>query len=151
MELAKKFNVCDGSPWCFFQDGHKPFLQEHHSNGNDIFWLDSASCHFSCPTTTLFDKLEIPFFAKAENPSSVAKLRLVEDFGSLLKGKVSQDGWEADSEQQLKNRIKKRLWELNWEAVRGSMAMVKTNLREAAGQSPQSFWVLDRNLPVYSG
>ena len=41
--------------------------------------------------------------------------------------------------------------ELNWEAVQGSMVMVKTNLRKAAGQSSQSFWVLDQNLPVYCG
>ena len=56
----------------FLQEGHKPFLQEHHSNGDYIFWFDLESCHFACPTTILFDELEIPFFAKAENPPSVA-------------------------------------------------------------------------------
>ena len=91
----------------FLQEGPVPFLQEHHSNGDYIFWLDLGSCHFARPTPTIFNKLEIPFFAKAENPPSVAKVRLVEYFWGLLKGKVSQDDWEADSEQQLKNRIKK--------------------------------------------
>ena len=42
------------------QEGHKFFkLQVHHSNGDYIFWLDSASCPFACPTTTLFDELEL--------------------------------------------------------------------------------------------
>ena len=65
---------------------------------------------FAFPTTSLFGELEIPCFAQAENPPSVAKLRFAEDFWGWLKGKVSQDGWEADSEQQLKNRIKNWLW-----------------------------------------
>ena len=38
-----------------------------------------------------------------------------------------------------------------WEVVRGTMEMIKTNLQKAADQSPQSFWVLDQNLPVDSG
>ena len=33
----------------------------------------------------------------------------VGDFWGLLKAKVSQDGWEADLEQQLKNRSKKMI------------------------------------------
>ena len=87
----------------FLQEGHKPFLQKHHSNGdyNYIFWLDLASCYSTRPASIILDKLEIPIiFAKAENPPSVAKLRLVEDFWGWLKGMVFQDGWEADSKQQ---------------------------------------------------
>ena len=117
-----------------------PFLHKHHSNGDFIFWPDLASCHYARPTTALFEELKIPFVAKADNPPSVPKLRPVEDFWGLLKGKVYQGGWEADSEQQLKKRIKKCLRELDWEAVRGVMEKVKTNLRKAADQSPRSFW-----------
>ena len=49
---SKKFNVCNGSPWCFCKnDTIKPFLQEHHSKGDCTFWLLSkllfclSHCH----------------------------------------------------------------------------------------------------------
>ena len=60
----------------FEQEGHKLFLQEHHFNGDYIFWLDLARCYFARPTSILFDELEIQFFTKAENPPSVANLDL---------------------------------------------------------------------------
>ena len=81
-------------------------------------------------------------------PLSVAKLRFAEDFWGWLKGKVSQDGWEADSEHQLKNRIKKMIMGAELGAVRSTMAMVKTNLRKAADQSTQCIWVMDQSLLV---
>lgn len=82
----------------------------------------------------------VPFVPKADNPPSVPKLRPVEDFWGMLKGKVYQGGWQAENEQQLKRKIKKCLREFDWEAVQALCAKVKKNLRKAADQSPRSFW-----------
>ena len=80
----------------------------------------------------------------------------MKDLWGLLKGKVSQDGWESDLEQQcgLKNTGGQKMIlgaDLGGRTRHPMMEIVKTNLRKAAGHSPQSFCVLDQNLPVHSG
>lgn len=114
-----------------------PFLQQHHADGDYVFWPDLASCHYAHATTALLEEHNVPF---GRQPPSVPKLRPVEDFWGMLKGKVYKGGWQAENEQQLKRRIRKCLREFEWEAVQDLCAKVKTNLRKAADHSPRSFW-----------
>ena len=60
------------------------------------------------------------------------QLRHIEDFLGALKQDVYKDGWEAQDEQQLKQRVRKFLKEFDWIIVQSMMMLVKTNSREVA-------------------
>ena len=42
---------------------------------------------------------------KSENPPNTPEIRCIEDFWSLIKGNVYEDGREAENMDQLRNRI----------------------------------------------
>ena len=49
---------------------------------------------------------KIKFVEKCENPANVPEVRAKEDFWSILKGKVYENGWKAENLTLLKNRIR---------------------------------------------
>ena len=50
---------------------------------------------------------------KVDNPTNLAEARLVENFWAALKGMVYAKGWHAENVQQLVNRIKYCLRNIN--------------------------------------
>ena len=97
-------------------------------------------------------------FREGWKPSQCCQTSTMEDFWSFLKGKVSQDGWEADLDCGGNWRtagIKKwfndgswirRLYKAPWRWSRRICG------KQLVSHLMQSFWVLDQNhdLPVYS-
>jgi hypothetical protein len=83
-----------------------PFSNNKHSDRKYIFRLDLASSHYvnSCGT---WMPENINFEDKKMNPPNVPQARPIENFWVDLTQKVYEDGWQAQTERQLKARIKK--------------------------------------------
>ena len=82
-----------------------PFINEHHSDGEYVFWPDLASSHYAKTVTTFFDDNDINYVKRSDNPPNVPEVRPIEDFWSILKGIVYEGNWQADTIDQLRRRI----------------------------------------------
>ena len=83
-----------------------PFIAEHHSDGEYLFWPDLAKVHNAKIVTCYFTQENINFVENTENPSNVPECRPIEDFCSILKGLVYKDNWQAENIIKLRRRIK---------------------------------------------
>ena len=57
-----------------------PFVNEHYSDGNYLFWPDLASLHYARSVTNYLDEKSIHFVTKVDNLACVPELRPIEDF-----------------------------------------------------------------------
>ena len=114
-----------------------PFLQQHHADGDYIFWPDLASSHYAKDTIALFDEENIHFVPKKNNPPNVPQLRPIENFWGILKSKVYHGGWKVKTKNKLQLRIKKCLRECDWNVVQNTVSSIKTKLRKAADTTPR--------------
>ena len=65
---------------------------------------------------------------KKDNPANLPEARPIENFWSILKGKVNENAWEASSLKQLRLKIKKCLSELDNTTIQGLIEGVKKKL-----------------------
>ena len=114
------------------------FIRKNHQDGNYIFWPDLAPSHYSKKVTKWLQQKNIKFVPKHANPPNVPKARHIEDFWSILAGKVYEGGWEARTQQQLKNRIQKKLKEIDLNLVQTMMKGIRTKLRKIEDEGPFS-------------
>ena len=49
---------------------------------------------------------KINFVKREDNPANVSECRPIEDFWSVLKGKVYENNWQGENFKKLQNRIK---------------------------------------------
>lgn len=105
-----------------------PFIKRHHSDGNYIFWPDLASSHYAETVLDFMIENSIDHVDKDDNPANLPEARPIEDFWSILKGKVYENGWEANSLKQLRFKIKKCLSELDDTSIQGFFEKVKKRL-----------------------
>ena len=61
--------------WDFIKRGLVPFIKKHHSDGNYMFWLDQAGAHYSNIGVDYFERKNIKFVKKFENPANVPEVR----------------------------------------------------------------------------
>ena len=106
-----------------------PFIQQHHSNVSYYFWPDLASAHYSRSALELLQSNNIWFIPKEANPPAVASLRPIEDFWSALKKRVYDEGWEAETFDQLKERIRRKAREIPMETIVKLFRTVKERKR----------------------
>ena len=85
--------------------GLVPFIEKHHSDGKYKFWPDLASSHYAKVVVDYFRAKKISFVQKIENPANVPEARPIEDFWSILKGNVYENGWRAKNLDELTNKI----------------------------------------------
>jgi len=83
-----------------------PFIEQYHSDGEYIFWPDLASSHYANSVQDYMNEKNINFVKKEDNPANLPECRPIEDFWSILKGKVYEKNWQAQNLNQLRNRIK---------------------------------------------
>ena len=81
-------------------------IQEHHSDGKYVFWLDLASSHYAKTVINWLEEHKIPIVPKAMNPANMPEASPIEDIWEILKRDVYMDGWAADNLRQLETRIK---------------------------------------------
>ena len=101
-----------------------PFIKEHHSDNNYIFWPDLASSHYAEASLDFMIENLINHVDKLDNPANLPEVRPIEDFWALLKGKVYENGWEATNLVQLKRRILKCLREFDVGRIQALMGDV---------------------------
>ena len=65
---------------------------------------------------------------KNENPANLQEARPIENLWSILKGKVYENGWKANSLKQLRLRIKKCLSEIDNTTIQGLFEGIKKTL-----------------------
>ena len=105
-----------------------PFIKRHHSDGNYIFWPDLASSHYAESVLDFLIENSIEHVDKIDNPANLPEARPIENFWSILKGKVYENAWEASSLKQLRLKIKKCLSELDNTTIQGLIEGVKKKL-----------------------
>lgn len=82
-----------------------PFIEEHHPDGEYIFWPDLASSHYAKTVISYLEAKKLNFVEKQDNPPNVPECRPIEDFWSILKGMVYEGNWQAKTLIQLRRRI----------------------------------------------
>ena len=82
-----------------------PFIEEHHRDGEYLFWPDLASSHYAKTVISYFEAKKLNFVEKEDNPPNVPECRPIEDFWSILKGMVYEGNWKAETLIQLRRRI----------------------------------------------
>ena len=65
-----------------------PFIQEHHSDGKYVFWLDLASSHYAKTVINWLEEQKIP---KAMIPANVPEALPIEYFWQILKRDVREN------------------------------------------------------------
>ncbi|CAF4988857.1 unnamed protein product, partial [Rotaria sp. Silwood1] len=112
------------------------FIETYHSHDDYIFWPDLATSHYANETTQWLIQHQIKFIPKQVNPPKVPKARPIEDFWSILANKVYEGGWEATTELQLKQRIRKKIKEVDMKVVSNMMNTIRTKLRKIENSGP---------------
>ena len=112
----------------FIKRGVVPFIKAHHSDDNYKFWPDLASSHYAKTVAEYFRAKNLKFVEKHENPANVPEVRPIEDFWSILKGKVYEKNWKAKNLQELKNRIRLCLRKMDLNLVHDLIASTSTRL-----------------------
>ncbi|CAF1934902.1 unnamed protein product [Rotaria magnacalcarata] len=95
----------------------------------DIY-VNKSSSHYANKTTRWLHEQNIKFVPKQDNPPNVPQARPIEDFWSILAGKVYEGGWEAKTELQLKRRIYQKIKEIDMNVVKHMMMSIRTKLRK---------------------
>ena len=113
-----------------------PFIRQHHSNSNYLFWPDKASAHYALSVTNFLREKNIPFVEYNENPTNVPQCRPIEDFFGYLSQLVYKGGWKAKDTKQLKRRIKKCMKEIDFEKVQKSFSEIRQKLWICSKKGP---------------
>ena len=78
-----------------------PLINEHHKNGNYLFWPDLASSHYADDVIRYLEANNINFVPKERNPPAVPEARPIEDFWGELKRLVYEGNWQTTRLSQL--------------------------------------------------
>ena len=105
-----------------------PFIKKYHSDDQYLFWPDLASSHYAKSVTSYLTEQKINFVQKKDNPPSLPEARAIEDFWSILKGKVYKNNWQAKDLPQLITRIKKCLREIDPKLVQALAKSTQSRL-----------------------
>ena len=95
----------------------EPMIKKYYSDGNYVFWPDLASSHYANQVQNYLIEKNIRYVAKFDNPANVPKARPIEDFWANLKAKVYEGDWKAKNLDQLKNRIRTCLRNMDLKVV----------------------------------
>jgi transposase len=112
----------------FIKRGVIPFIKKHHSDGNYKFWPDLASSHYANSVVSYLNDQNIKFVPKHENPANVPEVRPIEDFWSILKGKVYENGWRAENLDLLRNKIRLCIRNMDQNLVQDLLASTSKRL-----------------------
>lgn len=109
-----------------------PFIKQQYPDGGYVFWPDLASSHYAKTVQEYLNAQNVHFVPKNINPANVPKVRPIEDFWAVLKQKVYEGNWSAKNSEQLLQRIKWALPEVNIETFQKICTGVHKRLCTAA-------------------
>ena len=105
-----------------------PFIKKYHSETNYVFWPDLASSHYADKVLDYLIENSINHVDKVDNPDNLPECRPIEDFWSILKGKVYENNWIAKDIPTLERRIKKCLKEVDQGTILNLIESVTTRI-----------------------
>ena len=108
-----------------------PFINAHHSDGNYVFCSDLASSHYAKTVTDCYKAHDINFVKKFDNPPAVLECRPIEDFWTIMKGKVYKGNWQAKNVKQLQTKTKLCLKKIDLELVFSLLGQLFLELAES--------------------
>ena len=126
------------------------FINKHHQGDKYLFWLDLASSHYAKKAMEWLDEHKVPFVHRAANPPNVPQARSIEDFWSILADKLYNGGWEASNSQQLINRIKRKVKQVELKVVETMMNDVRSKLRKIEDCGPFKILYICDFVPLTS-
>ena len=116
----------------------KPFIDEHHADGDYWFWPDLASAHYAKETLELFGALNIKFIPRKDNPPNVPHLRPIENYWAAVKRAVYAGGYRAKSLDALKQRIRSKIRGVDQQVIINLFRSIKSNIVKTAADGPYS-------------
>jgi len=105
-----------------------PFIRSNHSDNNYQFWPDLASSHYASSVQDFLRENNVNFVNKDDNPANLPEVRPIENFWSLLKAKVYEDGWQANDIPQLTRKIRKCLKNFDKDLIHRLFSGVRSRL-----------------------
>lgn len=108
----------------------KRFIESHHAHDEIMFWPDLTSCGYSKQILYGFCEQNIPFVPKTDNPPNVPQARQVDIFWINHKRMVNENGWKAQTIEQLVERIKQKLKEVDKTVCQRTMQSVQYSLQK---------------------
>ncbi|XP_074602617.1 uncharacterized protein LOC141856241 [Brevipalpus obovatus] len=105
------------------------FIKEKHADVPHIFWPDSASTHYAKSVVEMMDQEGVKYVPKKNNPPNSPQARPIENFWSILSGKVYAGEWEAKSVNQLIRRIFFCLRTLQLSLIKSLMSNTQAKVR----------------------
>ena len=91
-----------------------PFIKNHYSTGDYVFWPDLASSHYGLQFQEYHKSRNINFVPKNINPANLPKSRPIKDFGGNLKEIVYEGDWNTKDLESLKNKIISCINKMDW-------------------------------------
>lgn len=107
-----------------------PYIRANYSEDEYVFWPDQASSHYAKIVLDHLREQKIKFVEKADNPANVPEIRPIEDFWAILKGAVYANAWRAKTVDQLINRIKYCLKNIDQSRVQKLARVTRKRIRE---------------------
>ena len=98
---------------CWFGWRFQHQLFDHVVQKRSMFCPDLTRSHYAKKTLNWLTEQNITYVPKKDNPPNVLQACPIEDFWSVLKRNVYEKGREAQNEQQLTGRIKRKLTEID--------------------------------------
>ena len=84
-----------------------PFINRHHLDGQYLFWPYLASAHYAKTVVGYLEEKKVNFVERRDNPANLPECRPIENFWSILKGRVYKSNWQAKNLDQLQKKIRK--------------------------------------------
>ena len=98
-----------------------PFIDEHHSESNYVFWPDLSSLHNTETVLHYLIENSINLADKVDNLANLPEGRPIEDFWSISKGNLYANNWIAKDIPTIKVRIMKCLKEIESTTIKRQM------------------------------
>lgn len=118
----------------------KRFIDSHHQGDEILFWPDLASSHYAKKTVDWLLRKNINFVSKEANPPNIPKARPIEDFWAILSKEVYKGGWEAQTYEQMVNRIRTCVRKVPMQVVQKMLKDVPKKLRKIEDKGPLSLY-----------
>ena len=71
---------------------------------------------------------DVPYVTRSQNPPNIPQGRPIESLWSIIEQSVYEGGWQAKNLDQLANRIKSKIKELDQKMVTGMISEVRSKL-----------------------
>ena len=96
-----------------------------------VFWLDLAACHYGKISTEFMEKERLYFVKRHQNTPNAPQIRPIEQYWGILKQKVYQNNWSAQSREQLIARIKWAVKQIDPEIITKMFDHLPSKIRRA--------------------